>query len=43
MYRRTIITATDALGQQRRSWAYVMSPEKLCDAPIITTGDWRRR
>jgi gamma-glutamylcyclotransferase (GGCT)/AIG2-like uncharacterized protein YtfP len=43
MYRRTIITATDAMGQQRRAWAYVMSLGKLRDAPIITTGDWRRR
>jgi gamma-glutamylcyclotransferase (GGCT)/AIG2-like uncharacterized protein YtfP len=43
MYRRTIITATDAMGQQRRAWAYVMGPEKLRDAPIIKTGDWRRR
>jgi gamma-glutamylcyclotransferase (GGCT)/AIG2-like uncharacterized protein YtfP len=43
MYRRTIITATDTMGQTRRAWAYVMSPERLRDAPIITTGDWRRR
>jgi gamma-glutamylcyclotransferase (GGCT)/AIG2-like uncharacterized protein YtfP len=31
------------MGQKRRAWAYVMSPEKLRDAPIIRTGDWRRR
>jgi gamma-glutamylcyclotransferase (GGCT)/AIG2-like uncharacterized protein YtfP len=43
MYRRTIIAATDATGQQRRAWAYVMSPEKPRDSPIIRTGDWRRR
>ena len=43
MYRRSIITATDALGRQRRAWAYVMAPEKLHEAPIITKGDWRNR
>jgi len=41
MYRRTILTVTDQAGQHRRAWAYVMAPEKLKSAPIITSGDWR--
>lgn len=41
MYRRTILNVTDATGTRRRAWAYVMAPEKLSGASIITSGDWR--
>lgn len=41
MYRRTILNVTDATGTRRRAWAYVMAPENLPGASIITSGDWR--
>jgi gamma-glutamylcyclotransferase (GGCT)/AIG2-like uncharacterized protein YtfP len=41
MYRRTILTVTDTTGRRRRAWAYVMAPENLSGASVITSGDWR--
>ncbi|HTU53784.1 MAG TPA: gamma-glutamylcyclotransferase [Acetobacteraceae bacterium] len=43
LYRRTIVTVTDASGRSRRAWAYVVEAARAAAAPVIASGSWRRR
>ncbi len=43
LYRRTIVTVTDASGRPRRAWAYVIEAARAAAAPVIASGSWRRR
>ena len=42
LYRRTIVTVTDASGRARRAWAYVVEAARAAAAPVIASGSWRR-